>query len=100
MQCDRKMFGLEEDVIVGAAYIKTHKVVIFLFAPFKLILLTCLRTRLVLFRCLLMSYCVMTFNTHVGELSEVSDAHTGFVLDCPEVLETRRYVCNSVNKAG
>ena len=31
---------------------------------------------------------------------EVSDAHTGFVLDCPEVLETRRYVCNSVNKAG
>jgi len=40
------------------------------------------------------------FNAHVGELSEVSDAHTGFVLDCPEVLETRRYVCNSVNKAG
>ena len=37
------------------------------------------------------------FNAHVGELS---DAHTGFVLDCPEVLETRRYVCNSVNKAG
>jgi len=36
----------------------------------------------------------------VGKLSEVSDAHTGFVLDCPEVLETRRYVCNSVNKAG
>ena len=35
------------------------------------------------------------FNAHVGELSEVSDAHTGFVLDCPEVLETRRYVCNS-----
>jgi len=30
----------------------------------------------------------------------VSDAHTGFILDCPEVLETRRYVCNSVNKAG
>ena len=22
------------------------------------------------------------------------------ILDCPEVLETRRYVCNSVNKAG
>jgi hypothetical protein len=40
------------------------------------------------------------FNAHVGELSEVSDAHTGFVLDCPKVLETRRYVCNSVNKAG
>ena len=40
------------------------------------------------------------FNAHVGELSEVSDAHAGFVLDCPEVLETRRYVCNSVNKAG
>jgi len=31
-------------------------------------------------------------NAHVGELSEVSDVHTGFVLDCPEVLETRRYV--------
>ena len=30
----------------------------------------------------------------------MSDAHTGFVLDCPEVLKTRRYVCNSVNKAG
>ena len=39
-------------------------------------------------------------NAHVGELSEVSDAHAGFVLDCPEVLETRRNVCNSVNKAG
>ena len=35
-------------------------------------------------------------NAHVGELSEVSDAHTGSVLDCPEVLETRRYVCNNV----
>jgi hypothetical protein len=66
MQCDRKMFGLEEDVIVGAAYIKTHKVVIFLFAPFKLILLTCLRTRLVLFRCLLMSYCVVTLTPICG----------------------------------
>ena len=24
MQCDRKMFGLEEDVIVGATYINPH----------------------------------------------------------------------------
>ena len=30
----------------------------------------------------------------------MSDAHAGIVLDCPEVLETRRYVCKSVNKAG
>ena len=37
------------------------------------------------------------FNAHVGKLS---DAHAGFVSDCPKVLETRRYVCNSVNKAG
>ena len=40
------------------------------------------------------------FNAHVVELSEVSDVHAGFVLVCPEVFETRRYVCNSVNKAG
>ena len=40
------------------------------------------------------------FNAHAGELSEVSDAHTGFVLDYPEVLETRRYVCNSVTRQG
>jgi hypothetical protein len=48
-----------------------------------------------------MSYCTcVVTNAHVGELNEVSDVHTGFVWDCPEVLETRRYVCNSVNKAG
>ena len=58
MQCDKKMFGLEEDVIVGTSIRKV--VIYFLFVPFKLILLTCLRTHLVLFRCLLMSYCVVT----------------------------------------
>ena len=68
MQCDKKMFGLEKDVIVGAMLrTSTRKVVIyFLFVPFKLILLTCLRTLLVLFRCLLMSYCVVTLTPMWG----------------------------------
>ena len=70
-----------------------RKVVIyFLFVPFKLILLTCQVSPNVVL--------CGDFNAHVGELSKVSDVHAGFVLDCPEVLETRRYVCNSVNKAG
>eukprot|EP00983_Pelagomonas_calceolata_P049050 1141324-Pelagomonas_calceolata.AAC.1 len=35
------------------------------------------------------------FNAHFGELSKVSDAHFRFVLDCPELLETRRCACKS-----
>ena len=50
-----------------------RKVVIyFLFVPFKLILLTCQVSPNVVL--------CGDFNAHVGELSEVSDAHTGFVL--------------------
>ena len=59
MQCDKKMFGLEEDVIVDAAYINPQSRDLFPVRAHSNSL-TCLRTRLVLFRCLLMSYCVLT----------------------------------------
>eukprot|EP00983_Pelagomonas_calceolata_P044225 1139213-Pelagomonas_calceolata.AAC.3 len=40
------------------------------------------------------------FNAHVGVLSEVSDAHYDFIVDCPELLDDRRSVCPNENKAG
>ena len=100
LQCDKKMFGLDEDVVVGAAYINPQSKE--LFPP------RAVHSHFTdLFEDVLGAFQVASnvvlcgdFNAHVGQLSEVSDAHSGFVLDCPEFLETRRSVCKSVNSAG
>ena len=80
MQRDKKMFGLDEDVIVGAAYINPQSRDLF---PVRVV-----QTHFTdLFEDMLGAFQVSPnvvlcgdFNAHVGELSEVSDAHTGFVL--------------------
>ena len=96
LQCDRKMFGLEEDVIVGATYINPQSRD-FPVRAIQINFTDLFEDTLGAFQVSPNVVLCGDFNAHVGELS---DAHTGFVLDCPEVLETRRYVCNSVNKAG
>jgi len=99
LQCDKKMFGLEEDVIVGAAYINPQSRDSFPVRAVQAHFTDLFEDTLNAFQVSPNVVYVFYLNAHVGELSEVSDARTGFVLDCPEVLETRRYVCNSVNKA-
>ena len=79
LQCDKRMFGLEEDVIVGATNINPQS------RDFPVRAIQNYFTDL--FEDTLGAFQVSTnvvlcgdFNAHVGELSEVSDAHTGFVL--------------------
>jgi len=100
LQCDKKMFGLNEDVIIGAAYINPQSRDLF---PVRAVQSHFTDLFEDVLRAFQVSSNIMLcgdFNAHVGVLSEVSDAHSRLVLDCPEFLETRRCVFNSVNKAG
>ena len=99
LRCDKSLFGLEEDVVLGASYINPHSAN---FIAQKLenhythLFEDVLDTLQVSPNLLLCG----DFNAHVGVLSEVSDAHLDFVADCPEFLEARRCECPSVNKSG
>ena len=99
LQCDKKMFGLGEDVMIGATYINplsdsfTSRAVHSHYTDLFEDVLDAFQVSSQVILC-------GDFNAHVGELSEVSDAHSRSVLDCPELRETRRCECKSVNKAG
>ena len=95
-----KVFGMEEAVFVSAAYINPQSRDLFRVRAVQTHFTDLFEDTLGAFQVSPNAVLCGDFNAHVGELSEVSDTHTGFVLDCPEVLEIRRYVCNSVNKAG
>ena len=80
LQRDKIMFGLEEDVIVGAAYINPQSRDLF---PVRAVQTHSTDLFEDTLGALQVSPNVVLcgdFNAHVGELSEVSDAHTGFVL--------------------
>ena len=99
LKCAKCMFGLAEDVVLGAVYINPHS------ANFSSKKLESHYTHLFedVLDMLQVSPNLLLcgdLNAHVGELSEVSDAHLDFVVDCPEFLETRRCECHAVNKSG
>ena len=99
LQCDKCMFGLDEDVVLAASYINPQstafsaKQVEDQFTHLFEDVLDALQVSSNLMLC-------GDFNAHVGLLSEVSDAHYNFVINCPEFLHSRRCMCSSVNKAG
>eukprot|EP00983_Pelagomonas_calceolata_P020799 653881-Pelagomonas_calceolata.AAC.1 len=93
------MFGLDEDVVLGASYINpqssdfTNQDVENHFTHLFEDMLDALQMSPNLVLC-------CDFNAHVGVLSEVIDAHYNFVVECPEFLDARRCKCRNVNKAG
>jgi len=80
MQCDRKMFGLEEDVIVGAAYINPQSRDLFPVRAVQTHFTDLFEDTLGAFQVSPNVVLCGDFNAHVGELSEVSDAHAWIVL--------------------
>jgi len=100
LQCDKTVFGMDEDVVIGAAYINPQSRDLF---PLQAVQSHFTDLFEDVIGALQVSSNVLLcgdFNAHVGELSEVSDAHSRLILDCPEFIETRRCMCNSMNKAG
>eukprot|EP00983_Pelagomonas_calceolata_P080631 1155225-Pelagomonas_calceolata.AAC.3 len=93
------MFGLDEDVVLGASYINPQsndfiaKEVWNYFTHLFEDELNAFQVSPNLVLC-------GDFNAHMGVLSGVSDAHYNFVVDCPEFLDTRRCNCPDENKAG
>jgi len=77
MQYDRKMFGLEEDVIVGAAYINPQSRDLFPVRAVQTHFTDLFEDTLGAFQVSPHVVLCGDFNAHVGELSEVSDAHAG-----------------------
>lgn len=99
LACDKTMFGLAEDVVLGAAYVNPHS------SSFSARALCSHFTDLyedVLYALQVSRHVLLCgdFNAHVGALSEVSDGHVNLLRDFPEFVDDRRAVCGSVNKAG
>jgi exonuclease III len=80
MQCDKKMFALEEDVNVGAAYINPQSRKLFPVCAIQTHFTDLFEDTLGALQVSPNVVLCGDFNAHVGELSEVSDAHTGIVL--------------------
>ena len=99
VRCRKEVFGFQEDVMLGAAYINpasshfpTHAVT----DSFSSLLSEIAHATQVTPHVLLCG----DFNAKVGRMSEVSELHDGLLMAHPALHQSRRCECSGTNAAG